>query len=76
MFYLRYLCLVAQWCRTHIVFCFCFVFLRLPYVASFSGLSIFDAPSVFSNVCLLFVKACVYNIHVYMFLLLLFDDAG
>ena len=39
--------------------CFCFVFLRL--VASFSELSIFDSPSVFSNIYLLsqgFLKNC------------------
>ena len=32
----------VQWSPTHIVLCFCFVFLRL--VASFSGLSISDCP--------------------------------
>ena len=37
----------AQWCSTHIVLCFCFVFLRL---VSLSGLSICIAPSIFSNV--------------------------
>ena len=38
----------------HIVLCFCFVFRRLdvPYVATFSGLSIFECPFVFSNVYL------------------------
>jgi len=34
-------------CPTHIVLCLCFVCLRL--VVSFSGLSIFDCPLVFSN---------------------------
>ena len=34
----------AEWCPTHIALCFCFVFLRLIYVASFSGLSIFYYP--------------------------------
>jgi hypothetical protein len=44
------------WCPTHIVLCFCFVFLRLvAYVASFYGLSILVDPSVFSNVYYLFV---------------------
>ena len=39
-----------------IVLCFCFVFLRVPNVANFSGLSIFFiAPSVFSNVYLVSV---------------------
>ena len=32
----------VQWCPTHVVLCFCFVFLHL--VAIFSGLSIFDCP--------------------------------
>jgi hypothetical protein len=36
------------WCPTHIMLYFCFVCFRL--VASFSGLSIFDCPSEFSNV--------------------------
>jgi hypothetical protein len=36
----------VQWCLTHIVLCFCFVFSSscLPYVASFSEFSIFDCP--------------------------------
>ena len=35
----------VQWCPTHIMLCFCFVFLRLvTYVASLSGLSICDSP--------------------------------
>ena len=42
--------------------CYCFVCRRLvscvPYVASFSGLSNFDAPSVFSNVYLSEVFFC------------------
>jgi hypothetical protein len=38
----------VRWCPTHIVLCFCFVFIRLVCPA----LSIFDSPSVFSNVCL------------------------
>jgi len=59
MSYLHYLCL---WCPTHIVLCFYFVFFSsfcVPYVDSFSGLSIFDCPfgilkrlfkeSIFSN---------------------------
>ena len=42
---------VCVWWRpTHIVLCFCFVFLRLVYVVSFSGLSFFIAPSVLSNI--------------------------
>ena len=36
MSYLRYLCLFVfvcvQWCSTHLVLCFCFVFLRLVYL--------------------------------------------
>ena len=38
-----------KWCPTHIVLCFYFVFVSsscVPYVASFSGLSIFDCPFV------------------------------
>ena len=38
------------WCPTHVVLCFCFVFLRL--VASFSGLSFLISLSVFSSVYL------------------------
>ena len=60
MSYLRYLRLFSYSGVQHILCCFCFVFLRLvylmlpvslcfssscvPYVASFSGLSIFDYP--------------------------------
>ena len=49
---LRYLCLVAQSDVQHMLYCvFVFVFSScVPYVASFSGLSILIAPSVFSNV--------------------------
>jgi hypothetical protein len=39
MSYLRYLCLFAYSGVQHILCC---VFLCVPYVASFSGLSIFD----------------------------------
>ena len=43
------------WCTTHAVACFCFVCFRLvscvSYVVIFSGLSIFDCPLVFSNIC-------------------------
>jgi hypothetical protein len=35
----------VEWCPTHIVLCFCcFSSSCVPYVASFSGLSIFDCP--------------------------------
>jgi len=46
MSYLRYLCLLVLWSPTHIVLCFlsCLSSSCLPYVASFSGLSIFDRP--------------------------------
>jgi uncharacterized membrane protein len=48
MSYLRYLCLFTYSDVQHILSCVfvCFVFLRLcvHYVASFSGLSIFDFP--------------------------------
>jgi hypothetical protein len=49
-------CLCIVVCNTY---CFCFVFRRLekPYVASFSGLLIFDSPSVFSNVDIMQVSA-------------------
>ena len=56
MSYLRYLLVCVQWCPTHMVLCFCFVFRHLLYtllpvslcfspssvhsVASFSGLSL------------------------------------
>ena len=49
MSYLRYFCLLSQWCSTHIVLCFCFDFRRLMY-PSFSELSFCIAPSVFSNI--------------------------
>ena len=47
---LKYLCL--KWCPTHIVLCFCFVFLRLVYPMLPVSLDcpILFAPSVFSNV--------------------------
>jgi len=48
MSYLRYLCLFAYSDVQHILCCFSFVFLRL--VASFSGMSIYFAPLVFSNI--------------------------
>ena len=53
MSYLRYLCMFAHSGVQHILCCgfglFVFV-LCLVYVASFSGLSIFECPSVFSNI--------------------------
>jgi len=49
-----------EWCPIHFVLCFCFVCFRLvccvSYVASFSGLSLFDCHLVFSNVDLLYKK--------------------
>ena len=42
----------VQWCPIHVVFLFCFFSSCLLYVASFSGLSFFDYPSVFSNIYL------------------------
>jgi len=48
MSYLRDLCLFAHSDVQHILYCFCFAIRRL--VGSFSGLSLFIAPSVFSNV--------------------------
>ena len=47
MFYLRYLCLFAYSGVQHIlcdVFLFCLSSSCVPYVDSFSGLSIFDSP--------------------------------
>ena len=47
MSYLRYLCFFCiEWCPTHIVLCFLFCFSSscVPYVGSFSGLSIRDCP--------------------------------
>jgi len=50
MSYLRYgVCLCIVMSNTyHVVFLFCFSLSCVPYVASFSGLSIFVDPSVFS----------------------------
>ena len=50
MCYLRYLC--TLWCPTHIVLCFCIVFLRLVYPMLPVSLDcpFLIAPSVFSNV--------------------------
>ena len=49
----RYLCFLAHKFPTHILFVFLFLFCFssscVPYVASFSGLSILIAPSGFSN---------------------------
>jgi hypothetical protein len=47
MSYLRYLCLFAHNSDVHQILCvflFCFSSSCVPYVASFSGLSIFDCP--------------------------------
>jgi hypothetical protein len=54
MSYLRYFCLLRivvsnTYC---VVFLFCLSSSYVPYAANFSGLSIFDCPSVFSNVYL------------------------
>jgi hypothetical protein len=45
----------AEWCPTHIVLCFCFVFLRLvcPMLPVSLDCSFLIAPSVFSNVYLI-----------------------
>ena len=57
MSFLRYQCLFAHsQCPTHIVLCFCFVFLRLVYVTSFSGLSILFWLLLRINGCGLFFK--------------------
>jgi hypothetical protein len=50
--YLRYFCLFAQWCLTHIVLCFCFIFLRLMNTMLPVSLDcpFLIAPSVFSSV--------------------------
>jgi hypothetical protein len=53
MSYLRYLCFCCiEWCPTHIVLSFCFVFLRLvyPMLAVSLDCPFVIAPSVFSNV--------------------------
>ena len=53
MSYLRYLCLFGYIGVQHIVvFLLCFSLSCIPYFASFSGLFILIAPSVFSNVYL------------------------
>ena len=46
MSYLRYLCMFVYSGVQHTVLCFlfCFSLSPVPYVASFSGLSIFDCP--------------------------------
>jgi len=45
MSYLRFLCLLAySGVQTHIVSLFCFSSPCVPYVAIFSGLSIFESP--------------------------------
>ena len=50
--YLRYFCLFTQWCLTHIVLCFCFIFLRLMNTMLPVSLDcpFLIAPSVFSSV--------------------------
>ena len=62
MSYLRYLCLIAYSGVQHIVLYFCFVFLRLVYTVlpGFSGLSIFIAHLVFSNVYLIITVFVLY----------------
>ena len=48
MSYLRYLCLLVHSCAQHTLCCgflFCFSSSCVLYVASFSGLSMFDCPS-------------------------------
>ena len=55
MSYLLYLCLFAHSGVHHIVCCVFVLFISspgVPYFASFSGLSILIAPSVFSSVYL------------------------
>ena len=42
-----------------IVFLFCFSSSCVPYVTSFSELSIFDCPSVFSNILVFFIGNCI-----------------
>ena len=51
MSYLRYLCLFAHSGVQHILCCVfvCFSSSCVPYIASFSGLCSFVAPSVLSN---------------------------
>jgi len=55
MSYLRYLCLFTHSGVQHIFRCVFALFFQssVPYVASFYGLPILIAPSVFSNVYLL-----------------------
>jgi hypothetical protein len=40
----------VEWCPTHIVLCFFLSSSSVHYIASFSGLSIFVVPSVFSSI--------------------------
>ena len=54
-------------CIAHIVLRFCLVFLRLVYipymyVANSSGYSIFDCPSVFSNVYFLDIRTLLSRV--------------
>jgi len=55
MSYLRFFVVIyVEWCLTHIVLCcILFCFSSVSYVTSFSGLSIFDCPSVFPEVYLI-----------------------
>ena len=54
---LCYLCLFVYSGVQHILCCVfvLFFFVLCTYVASFSGLSIFDCPSIFSNIYLLYI---------------------
>ena len=74
MSYLRCLCLFAysgvQLILCCVAFLFCLSSSCVPYVANFSGLSIFIAPSVFSNVylsCVLCTLCChfLWIVHFY-----------
>ena len=48
----------VQWRPTHIMWCFCFC------IASFSGLSILIAPSVFSNVYFYYINLEIVRLYI------------
>ena len=63
VFFTLFVFVCAKWCPTHILMCFCLVFLRLvyPMPVSLSGLSFFITPSVFSNVYITVWTALLYR---------------
>ena len=58
-----------------VVFLFCFSSSCVPYVTSFSGLSIFDCRSVFSNVYSFYFEDSAVDFSTYYLTFLLFGSA-